>query len=178
MTFQDTEFLASAPRPRWFAATIQPGRSELAELHLARQGFKAFVPRRETMVRSGRRMVPKVAPFFPGYLFVAFDLDRTRWRAVNGTCGVRSLIMQGERPVPVPAGLVEGLMVMTGPDGLLDTSGALAPGDQVRLLAGPFADLIGRLDRVDAGRRCRVLIEIMNGVVPVIMDRKDLVLAA
>jgi transcriptional antiterminator RfaH len=130
------------------------------------------------MVRSGRRLVSKVSPFFPGYMFVAFDVERTRWRSVNGTFGIRALIMQGERPAPVPVGLVEGMMALTDAEGLLDVSGGLAAGDRVKLLAGPFADLIGRLDRLDAGGRCRVLIEIMNGVVPVIMERRDLVSAA
>jgi transcriptional antiterminator RfaH len=170
--------LASASRLRWFAASVQPGRCDVAELHLARQGFKSFVPKREAMVRSGRRLVSKVSPFFPGYMFISFDVERTRWRAVNATFGVRSLIMQGDRPVPVPAGLVESMLAMTEADGLLDVSGGLRPGDQVKLLAGPFTDLVGRLDRLDGGGRCRVLIEIMNGVVPVAMERRDLVSAA
>lgn len=178
----DFEEAELAPRPeypiRWHAASIQPGRSAIAALHLSRQGFRAYVPCRESTVRSGRRMVRRVSPFFPGYIFVSFDVARTRWRAVNGTTGVRSLIMQGEKPAPVPRGLVEGMIVLTGADGLLDLSGGLSAGDRVRLLAGPFADLLGTLDRLDAGGRCRVLIEIMNGVVPVIMERKDLVSAA
>lgn len=111
-------------------------------------------------------------------MFVSFDVERTRWRSVNGTFGIRALIMQGERPAPVPVGLVEDMMALTDGEGLLDVSGGLAAGDRVKLLAGAFADLIGRLDRLDPGGRCRVLIEIMNGVVPVIMERKDLVSAA
>lgn len=166
------------PDLRWYAASIQPGRSAIAVAHLARQDFRAFLPCRESMVRSGRRLVRRVSPFFPGYIFVSFDVGRTRWRAVNGTAGVRSLVMQGDRPAPVPRGLVEGMIALTGADGLLDVSGGLVAGDKVKLMSGPFADLIGRLDRLDPGGRCRVLIEIMNGVIPVVMERKDLVSAA
>jgi transcriptional antiterminator RfaH len=177
--FEEAELGGRLEHPcRWYAASIQPGRSAIAALHLSRQGFRAFVPCRESIVRSGRRMVRRVSPFFPGYIFVSFDIERTRWRAVNGTTGIRSLVMQGERPAPVPRGLVEGMIALTGADGLLDLSGGLCAGDRVRLLAGPFADLLGTLDRLGASGRCRVLIEIMNGVVPVIMERKDLASAA
>lgn len=129
-------------------------------------------------MRDGRRMVRRVSPFFPGYIFISFDVDRTRWRAVNGTVGVRSLVMQGERPVPVPRGLIESMIAATDADGLLDCSRGLSAGDRVMLVSGPFADLVGRLDRLDPSGRCRVLIEIMNGVVPVFMERRDLVSAA
>jgi transcription antitermination factor NusG len=38
-----------------------------------------------------------MAPVFLRYLFVAFDLTRDRWRAINGTHGVSTLLWQRVR---------------------------------------------------------------------------------
>jgi transcription antitermination factor NusG len=163
---------------RWYAASVSPGKESIAERHLSIQGFAAFLPRCEKTTRHARRIETRPAAYFPGYLFVALDVTRQRWRSVNGTFGVRSLIMQGDRPTPVPSGLVERFMTLTGEDGLLDFSGGLAAGASVRILSGPFAEMIGRLDRLDPAGRARVLIAIMNGEIPVDLDSRDLVAIA
>jgi hypothetical protein len=46
-------------------------------------------------------------------------LERQRWRSINGMIGVRSLVMQGERPACCPTGLVERMIEMTDTDGLV-----------------------------------------------------------
>ena len=163
---------------RWYAAGVFPGKESVAEQNLARQGFDAFVPRCGKTVRHARRIVTRQAAYFPGYMFVSLDLATQRWRSVNGTLGVRSLVMQGERPIPVPSGLVEQLVAMTSEDGLLDFSGGLSEGASVRIVSGPFAEMIGRIDRLDPAGRVRVLVGLMNGQVPVGLDSRDLVVIA
>lgn len=111
-------------------------------------------------------------------MFIALNVALQRWRSVNGTFGVRSLIMQGDRPLPVPSGLVERFIALTGRDGLLDSSGGLTAGASVRILSGPFAEMIGRLDRLDPAGRARVLVAIMNGEIPVDLDSRELVAIA
>lgn len=168
----------AAPATRWYAATVYPGKEHVAERHLRIQGFEPFVPRCEKTVRHARRLETRSAAYFPGYMFIALDLGLQRWRSVNGTFGVRSLVTQGDRPLPVPSGLVERFIALTGEDGLLDFSAGLAAGASVRILSGPLADTIGRLDRLDPAGRARVLVAIMNGEIPVDLDARDLVAIA
>ncbi|MER8727128.1 transcription termination/antitermination NusG family protein [Mesorhizobium sp. M1027] len=168
----------AAPATRWYAASVFPGKEHVAERHLRIQGFKPFVPRCEKTVRHARRLETRVAAYFPGYMFIALDVALQRWRSINGTFGVRSLVMQGDRPLPVPSGLVERFIALTGRHGLLDFSGGLAAGASVRILSGPFAEMIGRLDRLDPAGRARVLVAIMNGEIPVDLDTRDLVAIA
>ncbi|TIL40486.1 transcription termination/antitermination NusG family protein [Mesorhizobium sp.] len=163
---------------RWYAASVFPGKEDVAERHLRLQGFHPFIPRCEKTIRHARRIETRPAAYFPGYMFIALDVALQRWRSVNGTFGVRSLIMQAERPLPVPSGLVERLIALTGKDGLLDFSGGLTAGASVRILSGPFAEMIGRLDRLDPAGRARVLVAIMNGEIPVDMDSRELVAIA
>jgi transcriptional antiterminator RfaH len=154
------------------------GAEDRAELHLRRQGFQPFTPRQQRTVRHARRLVVKHVAFFPGYMFVPLDLTRDRWRSINGTIGVRSLVMQGGRPAPCPVGLVERLVELSDGKGLLDLSSKLRPGEGVQIVSGPFSDLIGTLERLDHAGRARVLINILNGLTAVTMDVKALIAAA
>ena len=85
---------------------------------------------------------------------------------------MRSLVMAGERPVPVQEGIVEHFIEMTGEEGL--TCAELRPGQRVEILSGPFAELVGTIQRLDGRARVRVLLNLLNGVNPVTVDRSIL----
>jgi transcriptional antiterminator RfaH len=166
-----------ANSPRWYAASTLPHREARAALQLENQGFRAFLPKRVKTIRHARKLLDVTAPLFPRYLFVELDLTRQPWRSVNGTFGVTSLIMQGERPHPVLPGIVETLLASTDAKGIVQFQQDLQLGSRVRLLAGPFAEQLGVLSRLDDNGRVRVLLEIMGGRVPV-DTRRELVIAA
>ena len=58
--------------------------------------------------------------------------------------------------------------------GLVQPGKELKVGDSVRVLTGPFADLLGELVRMDAPSRVRVLLRLRGGAVPASIDRRDL----
>ena len=86
----------------WYVVQTQANAERKAAFHLERQGFAVYLPQYLRRWRHARRTELRPAPFFPRYLFVALDLSRDRWRSVNGTFGVSRLVMEGERPQPVP----------------------------------------------------------------------------
>ena len=90
------------PGERWFVARVHPLRESSAQLNLHRLGFRSFAPRVRRTVRHARKLRNVLAPLFPGYIFLILDLSRDRWRSVNSTFGVASLIMGAEQPIPVP----------------------------------------------------------------------------
>jgi transcriptional antiterminator RfaH len=163
--------------PRWYAAHTLPGCERRAKAQLENQMFRAFLPTRLKTVRHARKLINKIAPLFPRYLFVELDLGHHRWRSVNGTFGVSSLVMQGDRPHPVPRGIVETLIASVDQHGHLRFEENLKVGAQVRLAAGPFAEQLGVLERLDDSRRVRVLLNIMGAAVPVEV-RQDFVAVA
>jgi transcriptional antiterminator RfaH len=134
---------------------------------LERQDFATFLPLHWKTVRHARKFQTSKAPFFPRYLFVRLDLERQRWRAVNSTLGVSSLIMEGELPKPVPVGVVEALLDLAEGDGLLAFGQALRPGQKVRVISGPFADRVGELAALDERDRVKVLLDVMGGPIPI-----------
>jgi transcriptional antiterminator RfaH len=103
-------------------------------------------------------------------MFVVLDVDRDRWRSINSTSGVASLIMQGETPQPVPGGVVENLLGHTDEEGIVRFDRDLRQGQPVRIVTGAFSNAVGTLERLDANGRVRVLLDIMNGKVSAYLD--------
>ena len=165
--------LSLAPGERWYVVFSQPNREGRAQQQITAQGFNVFLPRYRKTVRHARKLTVKSAPFFPRYLFVALDLTRDQWRSINGTFGVTTFVMDGATPRPVPHGVVEGL-VQVSEAGVIQLGKELKVGDSVRVLGGPFADLLGELVRVDGASRVRVLLKLLGGMVPASFDRRDL----
>jgi transcription elongation factor/antiterminator RfaH len=160
---------------RWYAVQCLSYREFAAASHLQNQDFAVFLPRRKKIRRHARRTDSVLVSFFPGYLFVSFDLSRDRWRSINGTHGVASLVMQGDYPAPVPVGVVESLQQACDDMSVIQWQPDLAPGEPVRVLAGPFSDMIGELDRLDGAGRVRVLLDIMGGRIPTVLPRESIV---
>jgi transcription antitermination factor NusG len=165
------------PGERWFVAQTLSQREKMAGFHLEAQGFRIFMPRFRKKVRHARKFREIIAPIFPGYVFVALDLERDRWRSINGTFGVARLVTTQSRPISVPTGVVEALIATVDESGLVRFDDGLRPGQPVSVLAGPFAKSFGVLSRLDGNGRVRVLLSIMGGSVPVAMDRADLTAA-
>ncbi len=159
---------------RWYVVYTQPHREFRAQTQLAAQGFRTFLPRYRKTIRHARKLITVNAPFFSRYLFVALDIGRNQWRRVNGTFGVTSLISDGTFPTPLPAGVIESLIKISHADGIMNLGDALQVGERVRVLTGPFADLVGELVRLDGARRVQVLLQLLNGVVAVSINRGDL----
>lgn len=166
-----------APGERWYVAQTLAKREAGAAAQLAAQGFGVFTPRVVKTVRHARKLRTVLAPAFPGYLFVALDLARDRWRSVNGTFGVARMVMGEETPMPVPTGVVESLLSYVDATGVCRFDRDLVEGQVVRVTVGPFAQAIGELVRLDANGRVRVLLEIMGGKVAATLERSSLVAA-
>ncbi|WP_457936074.1 transcription termination/antitermination protein NusG [Mesorhizobium sp. 10J20-29] len=159
---------------QWYVAGVISGQESRAEWHLRRQGFEPFTPRCKKSVRHARKLIVKHSAYFPGYVFIPLDLDKDRWRAINSTIGVRSLIMRGGLPASCPRGMVEQLLELTDSEGLLDLTTRLQEGDYVRVMSGPFAELIGTLQRLDSGGRARVLLNVLADETAVTMSSANL----
>ncbi|HYA81119.1 MAG TPA: transcription termination/antitermination NusG family protein [Methylocystis sp.] len=183
-SLQDPRGRSPAARPdslagveRWYVAQTLLRREARAQRELEAQGFRVFMPWALRTVRHARKLRTVRDPAFPGYLFVALDLERDRWRCVNGTIGVARLIMGEETPLPVPLGVVEALRSCVDPTGLCRFDRDLMAGQSIRVTVGPFAQAIGELVHLDAKGRVRVLLEIMGGKITATLDRSALVAA-
>ncbi len=153
---------------RWYVAETHPQSESRALAHLARQGYDAYLPRYLKRRRHARRTDTVKAPLFPGYLFVCMDVAKTRWRAIRSTIGIRHLICEGEKPVPVPPGVVEDIRAQEDEAGLVPVAPPVPfqPGEEVRVTAGPLREQVGWFQRVADRERVVILLNLLGRQIP------------
>ena len=156
---------------RWYVVRTLALRERHAVRQLTNQGYRVFLPLHLKNRRHARKVETIAAPLFPRYLFTILDRTRDRWRSINGTLGVERLLMCAGELQPVPHGLVEKLILAADDEGTVHFDYALHQGQIVKVAAGPFADLVGRLERLDNKGRVSVLLEFMGGSVRVALPQ-------
>ena len=160
----------------WYAVQTQPNRENLAVANLERQGFAVWLPCCERIVRHARQIKRARRPLFPGYLFISFDLETARWRAINGTIGVKNIVSFGCAPSVVDDEFITALKASESSDGFMDTGiDNLKPGQDVEILSGPMVGQIGKLLSLDAGNRVTVLLKMLGHFVRGQISRKVVV---
>lgn len=162
---------------RWYVVQALARREPIAKMRLEAQGYKIFLPQMIKTVRHARKMRQARVAVFPGYLFVALNPLKDRWRSINGTIGVARMIMANEGPAAVPRGIVESLASYLDNQGICRFDRDLKEGQQVRIVSGPFAHLIGQIATLDGKGRARVLLKIMSNEILTTLDQSSLELA-
>jgi transcriptional antiterminator RfaH len=167
--------MARTSNQNWFVAQLRPQGLSLAQAHLQRQGFETFAPQiLTTTIRAGvARDVRK--PLFPGYLFVNFDPNTSRWGVINSTRGIARLILTDpRRPQALPDALMAGLKQRCDESGLLSLHTDYRIGDRIRVLSGPFADVVTTIETLPSAARIGVLIDLMGGEIRTSLPRDQI----
>lgn len=136
---------------------------------LKAKGYPVFLPTLTKRVTHARKVVDKTYPLFPRYVFVCVSEHGQGFLGVRKTDGVESVLMADGRPGTVPGDTLQHLERIAGA-GMLNESTAILPakpGDLVKVMSGPFAGHIARLQSRDGNDRCKVLFELMDSSQPV-----------
>jgi transcriptional antiterminator RfaH len=147
---------------RWYVVETQPRAEAKALWHLERQGYTAYLPRYRKLRRHARRTDEVRAPLFPRYLFIEMDIARTAWLAVRSTIGIARLVCQGDKPAPVPDGIVDDIRIREDANGLVPIEPRFRPGEAVRIVAGALADQVGLFECASDDRRVVLLLELLG----------------
>jgi transcriptional antiterminator RfaH len=163
----------------WYVVYTRAHAEGTAREHLARQGYRVYLPCYRKRRRHARRIEQVLCPLFPRYLFVTFDLVEERWRPILSTVGVCGLVRHGDTPTRVPPGVVEAIERHEADGTFNDLSSAarMREGDAVRVVDGPFAELIGRFCALAETERVIVLLDFLGRQVRATL-RADAVVAA
>ena len=156
---------------KWYVAQTQPRKETWAAEHLQRQGFRTFSPRffKQSVRRS--QFVRTLAQVFPGYIFVAFDLDRHPWTAIRSTRGVTRLVGANVgTPQPVPSEVMSILFGRCRDEIMVNQVGELNPGDQVLINSGPLAQRIAKVQSLSDHGRVSLLFDLLGASNVVEMD--------
>lgn len=159
----------------WYVVQLRPNCVDIAEKNLRRQRFGVFSPRcRVKRNRAGRQREIETL-LFPGYVFVSFDTQDARWRAINSTYGVSQMVTMGTAgPRSVPTALIDEIRIRCDLQDVLLPPEDFQPGDRVRVTSGPFAEFVSRVENVDPQARVWLLLDIMGRMTRVAVAQDDL----
>lgn len=154
---------------RWYVVKLRYKQEQVAEDNLNNQGFENYIPcMLEVRTRKGEN-INVLVPLFPGYMFVRFDTERDRWRAICSTKGVAQLLTCRDDVVfPLPKGFVEDLMAKENKLGYLQLPSAeetlreFVIGDELQIDNGVFAGFSGICERVKKDR-VSLLLSLLSG---------------
>jgi transcriptional antiterminator RfaH len=164
---------------RWYVVQTHVHSESKAAAHLVRQGYEVYLPRYLKRRRHARRVENVSAPLFPRYLFVGFDVMAARWRSIQSTQGVSSLVGNGNEPAVLPALVVAELRRREDDNGFirLDSRPRYAPGDKVRVVDGVFGDSFGLFEGIADRDRVTILLDLLGRKVRVVLDRESVAAA-
>ena len=148
---------------KWYIAQIKPNSYDTAIQNLERQGFETFLPKMERTQRQKNKFVLKSVYVFPGYIFVGFDKSIITWTKINSTYGVSKILAFNNKPSEVSFDLILELKIRYQINSNITQKEKLQKGDSIKFYAGPFSDLIAKVESVDENNRIWVLLEGMGG---------------
>ena len=102
----------------WFVVQTKPGDENRAETHLLNQKIETFLPLLEIHQYSNGKMVQKIKPLFPNYIFARLDL-KFHYYKVKWTRGVSKILGTGDGPVPISEKVIQLIKERAGKDNLV-----------------------------------------------------------
>jgi len=148
----------------WYVVQTQHRNERKAAFHLQRQEFTVYLPQYLKRWRHARKSEMRPTALFPRYLFVAMDLAQARWQAIHSTVGVSALVCTGERPTPVPEGIVEAIRDRENESGLVDLQLAspFRKGDAIAVVQGALTGASGFFECFEDRERVVLLLGMLG----------------
>lgn len=153
--------------PYWSVVQTESRREQVAADFLGRE-FKVYLPKILTVHK-------RVAPLFPGYLFVEIE---ERWWSVRWSIGVMKILMANDQPARVAPALLDKIRAYEI-DGLVrlpDRSPKvrlLRCGDKIKVVRGSFAGRLGVYQGQSGAMRSRILLNLLGREVKTIVPAAD-----
>ncbi len=151
----------------WYVVQTKPGDEHRVETHLLNQEMETFLPLLETHQYHGGKLVQRIKPLFPNYLFARLDLE-VHYYKVKWTRGVSRILGTGNGPIPLSEKVITTIKEKMGEGNLVKLEEELKEGDAVRVTSGPFKDLMGVFQKKMSDKgRVRVLLSLIGVDVPI-----------
>lgn len=142
----------------WYLVQCKVRQDERAEDNLRLQGYECLRPTftRERLIRGQLKVATE--SLFPGYLFIQLD-ENSNWAPLRSTRGVLRVVGFGGVPLSVDGAIIARLRERAQQEAFRS---ALEPGQLVRILDGPFAELEAIFLAMDGDERVVLLLQLLH----------------
>lgn len=164
---------------KWYVLHTQSNREQITSktlktrihaLGLQDYVFETFIPTQEKIkVTKGKKSTIKER-IFPGYLLIRMIITDRSWLAVRTTQGITGFVGIGNVPTPLPQKEVDAVLAFAQ-QSAPKFQASFSLNEAVRIVEGPFADLLGTVSKIDESRgKVEVLVSIFGRETPVELD--------
>lgn len=127
--------------------------------------FRVIVPEQKIVEYKDGVKKEKIKKMFPGYVIVEMIMSDEVWFIVRNTQGVTGFIGssgKGAKPIPLLDEEVDRILSNMGMS-RIDLSENLSEGKKVRIVDGPFKDMIGKVSSYSAEEnRVELLVDLFG----------------
>ena len=178
MATQKAPVVTPAEEAQWYVIHAYSGHEDKVKKNLERriesmdmqdQILDVLVPMEDEIeIKDGkRRHVQK--RIFPGYILVRMKMSDESWYVVRSTPGVTSFVGSGNKPVPLHENELRSILKQVKQEPQIRVEFQL--GESVRVVDGPFADFLGKVDEINPEKgKLKVLVNMFGRETPVELD--------
>jgi transcriptional antiterminator NusG len=169
---------AESQEAQWYVIHAYSGHEEKLKKNLEKRIesmdmqdkiLEVFVPMEDEIeIKDGkRRHVQK--RIFPGYILVKMIMSDDSWYVVRNTPGVTSFVGSGNKPVPLQETELRSILKQVKQEPQIRVE--FEVGESVRVVDGPFADFLGKVDEINPEKgKLKVLVNMFGRETPVELD--------
>jgi transcriptional antiterminator RfaH len=155
----------------WYVVQTKPANEDRVKGNLLNQEIEPFLPLLGTNQYSNGKVIDRIKPLFPNYLFARMDIGLHYYK-VKYTRGVSKILGNGEGPIAISEKVIITIRERMGEDNLVKLEDELKDGDVVEVTSGPFKDLRGVFQKKMSGKgRVKILLSLIGVDVPVQISR-------
>lgn len=138
--------------------------------------FRVIVPEQKEIEYKNGVKKERIKKMFPGYVLVEMVMSDEAWYIVRNTQGVTGFIGssgKGAKPIPLLPQEVDRILNSMGMS-RVDVSKDLKEGAKVRIISGPFKDMMAKIDSVDLKeQKLTVLVDLFGQETSVEVDMQE-----
>ncbi len=154
----------------WYLVQSKPRNEARVLENRVRQGYETYLPLMEVERLQRGKLLKKMEPLFPRYLFLHLEEGNDNWGPIRSTLGVAGLVRFGQAYAVVSNEVMEAVRERTQ-----DIRKTLfESGDNIRVVSGPLLGLEGVFEIADGEQRSFVLLEFMQKQQRVSVSTADL----
>ena len=158
----------------WIVARNKTNQDKIALINLELQNFEFFQPKFKTISRVRNKFKEIIKPVFPGYIFIAINLEEKNWHKINNTRGISRILVFGNEIPLIHCKLIKELKYRFSLNNTPKVVDPFEIGMNAEITNGPFAELIGKIEEIDADQRIWILLDILGNQTRVSINKLNL----